>query len=84
MLFGFSMLYNVILHILHQLTINLKCNVSADPLRRKAATHDSEIRYLYEEMEAQIKNEKDRLVLKVQELERTHNLLSCAHLETTT
>ncbi|KAL6116774.1 cracr2a [Pungitius sinensis] len=33
-------------------------------LQRKAATHDSEIRYLYEEMEAQIKNEKDRLVLK--------------------
>lgn len=35
---------------------------------RKAATHDSEIRHLYEEMEAQIKNEKDRLVLKVQVL----------------
>ncbi|XP_074481152.1 EF-hand calcium-binding domain-containing protein 4B isoform X2 [Sebastes fasciatus] len=33
-------------------------------LERKAATHDSEIRYLYEEMEAQIKNEKDRLILK--------------------
>ncbi|XP_018526521.1 EF-hand calcium-binding domain-containing protein 4B isoform X2 [Lates calcarifer] len=33
-------------------------------LQRKAATHDSEIRYLYEEMEAQIKNEKDRLLLK--------------------
>ncbi|KAK5848880.1 hypothetical protein PBY51_008567 [Eleginops maclovinus] len=33
-------------------------------LQRKSATHDSEIRYLYEEMEAQIKNEKDRLVLK--------------------
>uniref|UniRef100_A0A8D3C8B4 Calcium release activated channel regulator 2Ab n=1 Tax=Scophthalmus maximus TaxID=52904 RepID=A0A8D3C8B4_SCOMX len=33
-------------------------------LQRKAATHDSEIRHLYEEMEAQIKNEKDRLVLK--------------------
>ncbi|XP_034719307.1 ras and EF-hand domain-containing protein isoform X2 [Etheostoma cragini] len=33
-------------------------------LQRKAATHDSEIRYLYEEMEAQIKNEKDRLILK--------------------
>lgn len=32
---------------------------------RKAATHDSEIRYLYEEMEAQINNEKDRLLLKV-------------------
>ncbi|XP_059181436.1 EF-hand calcium-binding domain-containing protein 4B [Centropristis striata] len=33
-------------------------------LQRKAATHDSEIRYLYEEMEAQIKNEKDRLILR--------------------
>ncbi|XP_010781023.1 ras and EF-hand domain-containing protein homolog [Notothenia coriiceps] len=33
-------------------------------LQRKSATHDSEIRYLYEEMEAQIKNEKDRLILK--------------------
>ncbi|XP_076578558.1 EF-hand calcium-binding domain-containing protein 4B [Chaetodon auriga] len=33
-------------------------------LQRKAATHDSEIRHLYEEMEAQIKNEKDRLLLK--------------------
>ncbi|XP_075886248.1 EF-hand calcium-binding domain-containing protein 4B isoform X2 [Nelusetta ayraudi] len=33
-------------------------------LQRKAATHDSEIRYLYEEMEAQINNEKDRLLLK--------------------
>ncbi|XP_038594440.1 ras and EF-hand domain-containing protein isoform X1 [Micropterus salmoides] len=33
-------------------------------LQRKAATHDNEIRYLYEEMEAQIKNEKDRLLLK--------------------
>ncbi|KAM7367149.1 hypothetical protein PAMP_015073 [Pampus punctatissimus] len=33
-------------------------------LQRKAATHDNEIRHLYEEMEAQIKNEKDRLLLK--------------------
>ncbi|KAK7886155.1 hypothetical protein WMY93_025776 [Mugilogobius chulae] len=33
-------------------------------LQRKAATHDSEIRHLYEEMEAQIKNEKDKLLLK--------------------
>lgn len=32
---------------------------------RKAATHDSEIRHLYEEMEAQIRNEKERLLLKV-------------------
>ncbi|XP_061768192.1 EF-hand calcium-binding domain-containing protein 4B isoform X2 [Nerophis ophidion] len=33
-------------------------------LQRKAATHDSEIRHLYEEMEAQIKTEKDKLLLK--------------------
>ncbi|XP_023284937.1 ras and EF-hand domain-containing protein-like isoform X1 [Seriola lalandi dorsalis] len=33
-------------------------------LQRKAATHDSEIRHLYEEMEAQIKNEKERLLLQ--------------------
>lgn len=37
-------------------------------LRRKAATHDSEIRHLYEEMEAQIRNEKERLLLKVSSL----------------
>ncbi|XP_071394306.1 EF-hand calcium-binding domain-containing protein 4B [Centroberyx affinis] len=39
-------------------------------LQRKAATHDSEIRRLYEEMEAQIKNEKDRL--RVKDSERLH------------
>nr|XP_061809430.1 EF-hand calcium-binding domain-containing protein 4B-like [Nerophis lumbriciformis] len=33
-------------------------------LQRKAATHDDEIRHLYEEMEAQIKTEKDKLLLK--------------------
>ncbi|XP_062246536.1 EF-hand calcium-binding domain-containing protein 4B [Platichthys flesus] len=33
-------------------------------LERKAATHDDEIRRLYEEMEQQIKNEKDRIVLQ--------------------
>ncbi|XP_072311172.1 EF-hand calcium-binding domain-containing protein 4B isoform X2 [Eucyclogobius newberryi] len=33
-------------------------------LQRKSATHDSEIRHLYEEMEAQIKTEKDKLLLK--------------------
>ncbi|XP_037551607.1 ras and EF-hand domain-containing protein homolog [Nematolebias whitei] len=33
-------------------------------LQRKAATHDNEIRHLYEEMEAQIKNEKERLLLQ--------------------
>lgn len=34
-------------------------------LHRKAATHDNEIQHLYEEMEQQIKNEKDRIVLQV-------------------
>ncbi|KAM8910388.1 EF-hand calcium-binding domain-containing protein 4B isoform 3-T3 [Spinachia spinachia] len=62
-----------------------RCNVRARPsslLCRKAATHDSEIRYLYEEMEAQIKNEKDRLVLKdaerlqVRSHDLEHQLLS--------
>ncbi|RVE56740.1 hypothetical protein OJAV_G00223930 [Oryzias javanicus] len=51
-------------------------------LQRKAATHDSEIRHLYEEMEAQIKTEKERLLLmdserlqlRSQDLE--HQLLS--------
>ncbi|KAM8750997.1 EF-hand calcium-binding domain-containing protein 4B isoform 1-T2 [Acanthopagrus schlegelii] len=33
-------------------------------LKRKAATHDDEIQRLYEEMELQIKNEKDRIVLQ--------------------
>uniref|UniRef100_A0A674PGY7 Calcium release activated channel regulator 2A n=1 Tax=Takifugu rubripes TaxID=31033 RepID=A0A674PGY7_TAKRU len=33
-------------------------------LKRKAATHDNEIQHLYEEMEQQIKNEKDRIVLQ--------------------
>ncbi|XP_077565813.1 EF-hand calcium-binding domain-containing protein 4B isoform X1 [Stigmatopora nigra] len=33
-------------------------------LQRKAATHHDEIRHLYEEMEAQIKTEKEKLVLK--------------------
>ncbi|XP_072241523.1 EF-hand calcium-binding domain-containing protein 4B [Leuresthes tenuis] len=33
-------------------------------LKRKAATHDDEIQRLYEEMEQQIKNEKDRMVLQ--------------------
>lgn len=34
-------------------------------LSRKAATHDYEIQHLYEEMEQQIKKEKDRIVLQV-------------------
>uniref|UniRef100_A0A8C1FAL8 EF-hand domain-containing protein n=2 Tax=Cyprinus carpio TaxID=7962 RepID=A0A8C1FAL8_CYPCA len=33
-------------------------------LKRKAATHDDEIQRLYEEMEQQIKNEKDRILLE--------------------
>ncbi|XP_028264355.1 ras and EF-hand domain-containing protein homolog [Parambassis ranga] len=33
-------------------------------LKRKAVTHDDEIQRLYEEMEQQIKNEKDRIVLQ--------------------
>ncbi|XP_054633214.1 EF-hand calcium-binding domain-containing protein 4B isoform X2 [Dunckerocampus dactyliophorus] len=33
-------------------------------LRRKAATHDDEIQRLYEEMEQQIKNERDRIVMQ--------------------
>lgn len=32
---------------------------------RKAATHDYEIQHLYEEMEQQIKKEKDRILLQV-------------------
>ncbi len=48
------------------LTPSVSITSSTVPLCRKAATHDSEIRHLYEEMEAQIKNEKDRLLLKVQ------------------
>ncbi|XP_053270736.1 EF-hand calcium-binding domain-containing protein 4B [Pleuronectes platessa] len=45
-------------------------------LQRKSATHDSEIRHLYEEMESQIKNEKDRLLLKDSETLqlRSHDL----------
>ncbi|KAI9523515.1 hypothetical protein NQZ68_027374 [Dissostichus eleginoides] len=33
-------------------------------LKRKSATHDNEIQRLYEEMEQQIKSEKDRIVLQ--------------------
>ncbi|XP_077450047.1 EF-hand calcium-binding domain-containing protein 4B isoform X2 [Stigmatopora argus] len=40
-----------------------KCDMES-ALQRKAATHDDEIRHLYEEMEAQIKTEKEKLVLK--------------------
>ncbi len=36
-----------------------------DIFHRKAATHDDEIQRLYEEMEQQIKNEKDRILLEV-------------------
>ncbi|KAF3705145.1 Ras-related protein Rab-44 [Channa argus] len=37
---------------------------ASNVFEEKSATHDSEIRHLYEEMEAQIKTEKDRLLLK--------------------
>uniref|UniRef100_A0A6Q2YAZ2 EF-hand domain-containing protein n=1 Tax=Esox lucius TaxID=8010 RepID=A0A6Q2YAZ2_ESOLU len=45
-------------------------------LLRKTAIHDSEIRRLYEEMEQQIKNEKDTLLLKDSERlqSRSHDL----------
>uniref|UniRef100_A0A3B3TQK5 Calcium release activated channel regulator 2A n=1 Tax=Poecilia latipinna TaxID=48699 RepID=A0A3B3TQK5_9TELE len=48
---------------------------------QKTATHDSEIRHLYEEMEAQIKNERDRLLqdserLQVRSQELEHQLFS--------
>ncbi|XP_047010783.2 EF-hand calcium-binding domain-containing protein 4B isoform X2 [Ictalurus punctatus] len=45
-------------------------------LKRKAASHDDEIQRLYEEMEQQIKNEKDRILLQDSErfLSRSQNL----------
>ncbi|KAJ8262454.1 hypothetical protein GJAV_G00166660 [Gymnothorax javanicus] len=45
-------------------------------LKRKAATHDDEIKRLYEEMEQQIKNEKDRILMQDSErfLSRSHDL----------
>uniref|UniRef100_A0A671SBV8 Ras and EF-hand domain-containing protein homolog n=1 Tax=Sinocyclocheilus anshuiensis TaxID=1608454 RepID=A0A671SBV8_9TELE len=45
-------------------------------LKRKAATHDDEIQRLYEEMEQQIKNEKDRILLEDSErfLSRSQDL----------
>ncbi|XP_029105419.1 ras and EF-hand domain-containing protein homolog [Scleropages formosus] len=39
-------------------------------LKRKAATHDDELQRLYEEMEQQIKSEKDRILLQVKDSER--------------
>ncbi|KAL4612804.1 hypothetical protein GN956_G22904 [Arapaima gigas] len=39
-------------------------------LKRKAATHDDELQHLYEEMEQQIKSEKDRILLQVKDSER--------------
>lgn len=45
----------------------LKRQVDSCSPCRKAATHDDEIQHLYEEMEQQIKNEKDRIVLQVKE-----------------
>ncbi|KAM6945982.1 EF-hand calcium-binding domain-containing protein 4B [Aplochiton taeniatus] len=45
-------------------------------LKRKAATHDDEIQRLYEEMEMQINNEKDRILLQDSErfLSRSQDL----------
>ncbi|KAJ0069480.1 hypothetical protein NL108_008268, partial [Boleophthalmus pectinirostris] len=43
---------------------NQEKNEMESALKRKAATHDDEIRHLYEEMEQQIKNEKDKIVLQ--------------------
>uniref|UniRef100_A0A8C9TWP5 Calcium release activated channel regulator 2A n=1 Tax=Scleropages formosus TaxID=113540 RepID=A0A8C9TWP5_SCLFO len=45
-------------------------------LKRKAATHDDELQRLYEEMEQQIKSEKDRILLQDSErfLTRSHDL----------
>ncbi|XP_048024867.1 EF-hand calcium-binding domain-containing protein 4B [Megalobrama amblycephala] len=45
-------------------------------LKRKVATHDDEIQRLYEEMEQQIKNEKDRILLEDSErfLSRSQDL----------
>uniref|UniRef100_A0A4W5P051 Calcium release activated channel regulator 2A n=1 Tax=Hucho hucho TaxID=62062 RepID=A0A4W5P051_9TELE len=45
-------------------------------LKRKSATHDDEIHRLYEEMEQQIKNEKDRILLQDSErfLSRSQDL----------
>ncbi|XP_041717608.2 EF-hand calcium-binding domain-containing protein 4B-like [Coregonus clupeaformis] len=45
-------------------------------LQRKAATHDSEIRRLYEEMEQQMKSEQERLLLQDSERlqSRSHDL----------
>ncbi|CAN9498741.1 unnamed protein product [Ophioblennius macclurei] len=43
---------------------NHEKNEMESALKRKAATHDDEIQRLYEEMEQQIKTEKDRIVLQ--------------------
>ncbi|KAF3689076.1 EF-hand calcium-binding domain-containing protein 4B [Channa argus] len=43
---------------------NQERNEMESVLKRKAATHDDEIQRLYEEMEQQIKSEKDRIVLE--------------------
>ncbi|KAF3854542.1 hypothetical protein F7725_022597, partial [Dissostichus mawsoni] len=42
-------------------------------LKRKSATHDNEIQRLYEEMEQQIKSEKDRIVLQDYERFLSHS-----------
>uniref|UniRef100_W5NJL9 Calcium release activated channel regulator 2A n=1 Tax=Lepisosteus oculatus TaxID=7918 RepID=W5NJL9_LEPOC len=42
-------------------------------LKRKAATHDDEIQRLYEEMEQQIKNEKERILMQDSERFLSHS-----------
>lgn len=41
------------------------CRLCFRPLCRKIATYDAEIQHLYEEMEQQIKSEKEQFLLKV-------------------
>lgn len=59
---------NVLLKAVFHIKV-VKCTLhiiaSEFSVYRKAATHDNEIQHLYEEMEQQIKKEKDRIVLQV-------------------
>lgn len=51
--------------VIEQVSVNFNRSESWYVLYRKAASHDDEIQHLYEEMEQQIKNEKDRILLQV-------------------
>ncbi|XP_064200566.1 EF-hand calcium-binding domain-containing protein 4B-like [Anguilla rostrata] len=55
---------------------NQEKNEMESALKRKSATHDDEIQRLYEEMEQQIKSEKDRILLQDSErfLSRSQDL----------